>query len=173
MLPSAGHYNRAKETEQRMPPPSFGLVKASVTLTTAASPAAVWSAFEEAPRWPEVLADLLEARIAPDGKLAPGAVIRSKARPNTRAVDMRYDVIEAVPAQSLILASHWKGLRGRTRYLFEPIGDGTRITVASEMATENLIGRLVMAFWRAQYATQLVASLQTRTQALLNLAERM
>jgi hypothetical protein len=172
-LPSAAHYNRTADAEQRMPSPGFGLIKASVTLTTAASPAAVWSAFEEAPRWPEVLTDLLEARIEPDGKLVLGAVIRSKARPGSAAVDMRYEVIEAVPAQSLALASRPKGLRARTRYMFEPIGDGARITVSSEMAAENLIGRVVMAYRRERYATQLVASLQKRTQALLNLAERM
>jgi len=156
-----------------MPSPGFGLIQVSVTLTTAASPAAVWSAYEQAPRWPEVLTDLVEARIEPDGKLVAGAVIRSRAQPNTGAADMRYDVIDAVPAQTLVLASHWKGLRGRTHYTFEAIGDGARVTVSSEMTAESLIGRIIMAFWRSHYATQLVSSLQTRTQALLNLAERM
>ena len=172
-MPSVAHYNRANDAEQRMPASRFGLIQVSITLTTAASPAAIWSAFEQAPRWPEVLTDLVEARIEPDGKLVPGAVMQSKARPNTGAADMRYDVTEAVPAQSLALASHWKGLRGRTRYTFEPIGDGTRVTVSSEMEAESLIGRVAMAIWRAHYATQLVSALQTRTRALLTLAERM
>jgi hypothetical protein len=41
------------------------------------------------------------------------------------------------------------------------------------MTADHLIGRIVMGIWRSHYATQLVSSLQTRTQALLKLAERM
>ena len=156
-----------------MPSSSFGLIRVSVTLTTAASPAAVWSAFEQAPRWPEALPDLVAARIEPDGKLAAGAVIRSEARPGTRAVDMRYDVTDAVPPRRLALASRLPGLRASTRYAFEPIGDGTRVTISSEMQAESLIGRIVQSLWRAHYSAELAGAVRTRTKALLNLAERL
>jgi uncharacterized protein YndB with AHSA1/START domain len=156
-----------------MPSSRFGLIEVSVTLTSSAPPAAVWAAFESAPRWPEVLTDLVAARIEPDGKLAAGAVIRSEARPDTRAVDMRYSVTDAEPEKRLALASRLPGLRARTRYLFEPIGDGTRVTVSSEMQAHSLIGRIVQSLRRSHYSGALVSVLQTRTQALLNLAERL
>ena len=66
----------------------LGRITVTRTFATAASPSAVWAALEAAPRWPEVLTDLIEARIEPDGVLAAGAVIRTRARPGTKAVDL-------------------------------------------------------------------------------------
>jgi len=146
-------------------------IHVSVTLTSTASPFAVWLAFGSVPRWPEFITDLIEARIEPDGKLVQGAVIRCQARPNTGAVDMRYDVAEAEPARRLVLVSNLKGLHARTRYVFEGTGSGTRVTVTSEMQAKSLIGHVVLALWRTHYSAQLAATLQTRTQALLNFAE--
>jgi hypothetical protein len=50
----------------------LGSLTATRTFATSASPSAVWAALEAAPRWPEVLTDLVAARIEPDGVLAEG-----------------------------------------------------------------------------------------------------
>jgi hypothetical protein len=147
-------------------------ITASVTLTSTASPFTVWLAFGDAPHWPKVLPDLIEARIEPDGKLVQGAVIHSKAKPDTGAVDMRYDVIEAEPAKRLVLASRIKGLHARTQYTFEGDVSGTRLTVSSEIDATSLLGRIAVALWRARFAKQMAAAIEMRTRALITLAER-
>ena len=81
----------------------LGRITVTHTFTTTATPTAVWAALEAAPRWPEVLTDLVSARIEPDGVLAEGAIIRTVAKPGTRAVDMTYRVTAADPRLHLAI----------------------------------------------------------------------
>ena len=58
-------------------------IDVSESFDTAASPAAIWSAFSSPPRGPEALTDLAEAHIAPPGRLKVGAVFYTKPAPAT------------------------------------------------------------------------------------------
>jgi hypothetical protein len=151
-------------------PPTFS-VTATAVLETPAPPSAVWQAYAAAPHWPRVLADLVQAWIEPDGRLEVGALIETRAVPESAAVNMRYRVIEAEPARRLRLASSGRGFRAETLYEFEPNGTGTRVRIASVFTPDTLVGGLIMRLYRSRAEAQLAASLVTRTQALLALAE--
>ena len=111
----------------------LGRIVIAHAFLTFAPPAAVWAALEAAPRWPEVLDDLIEARIEPDGVLAAGAVMRVKARPGTQAIDMSYDVIAAEPPRRLAIQAGAAGqFRSRAEYTIEPDGTGSRVAFKAE-----------------------------------------
>lgn len=152
----------------------LGSITITRTFATSASPSAVWAALEAAPRWPEVLTDLIEARIEPDGVLAEGAVIRTVAKPGTRAVDMTYRVVAADPRLSLIIESAMPAqFRARTEYLIDPFAAGTRVTLTSWVAPIRWLHRIGVELARRSYTKQLEAALELRMRPMLELAERL
>jgi uncharacterized protein YndB with AHSA1/START domain len=150
---------------------TLGPIVATVTLTTAAPRAAVWQAFEAAPRWPQVLTDLAEATIAP-GRLEAGAVISTKALPGGNVIDMQYRVLAAEPLRRLVLASRARGFRAETEYVLDDDDEpGTQVTITAQVMPERVLGRLAVVLWRKRHAGHVAASLRRRGQALLTLAE--
>jgi hypothetical protein len=149
-----------------------GRITVSKTFSTSASPSAVWAALEAAPRWPEVLTDLVSARIEPDGMLVDGATIRTIARPGTRAIDMTYRVVAADPRLSLTIESEVPGLRARSEYLIAPFVTGARVTMTSEIEAVNWLDRIRTALARLACTAQVEANLEVRTRAILTLAGR-
>jgi hypothetical protein len=143
---------------------------ATDTFATAASPAAVWAALATPQRWPEVLTDLREGLIEPPGKLTEGAIIRTFAKPGTKAIDMTYRVVAAEPHQRLNFMSEGKDWRGETGYVIE--GEtGARVTLTVSIEPLGFWPRLAVRLWRNVYLDQLGANIRTRTQAMLHLAE--
>jgi hypothetical protein len=148
-------------------------ITATRVFETAAPAAAVWAALENALRWPEVLTDLVAARIEPDGVLRAGAILSTIARPGTQARDMRYRVVAAAAPHRLSIESAVGGpFRARTDYAIAPLAAGARVTVTSAVEAEGFLGKVLMALRRAAHTRQLEASLDARVPALLALAER-
>jgi hypothetical protein len=151
----------------------LGRITATRSFGTSATPTAVWAALEAAPRWPEVLTDLASARIEPDGVLLPGAIIKTVAKPGTRAIDMTYRVIEAIPRLSLVIESAVAGhFRARTEYDIAPFATGARVTLMSQAEPSRWLHKITTALARRSYTMQFEAALEARMRPMLMLAER-
>lgn len=145
---------------------------ATDTFTTQISATAIWTALASPHRWPEVLTDLHEGTIEPPGNLTHGAVIRTVARPGTKAVDMTYRVVAAEPLRRLRFTSDGKDWRGATDYAIE--GDAhARLTLTVSIEPLGFWPRLAIRLFRSVYLDQLRANIHVRTQAMLQLAEIM
>jgi hypothetical protein len=145
---------------------------ATDTFLTKASPAAIWAALANPQRWPEVLTDLREGLIEPPGEITEGAVIRTFARPGTKAVDMAYRVVAAEPERRLVFRSEGKDWRGATDYVIAAEDDAVRVTLTVSIEPLGFWPRLAVRLWRSVYADQLGTNIRTRTRAMLHLAER-
>jgi Polyketide cyclase / dehydrase and lipid transport len=150
----------------------LGRITVSCTFPTTASPSAVWAALEAAPRWPEVLTDLVSARIEPDGVLVTGAVIRTVAKPGTRAVDVTYRVVAADPRLHLAIESDADDFRARTDYAIDAFVTGTRVMVTSVVEPVRWLHRITTEFTRRSYTRQFEAMMEARMLPMLTLAER-
>lgn len=150
----------------------LGRITFSRTFPTTASPTAVWAALEAAPRWPEVLTDLVSARIEPDGVIAEGATIRTVAKPGTRAVDMSYRVVAADPRLHLAIEAAGDGFRAHTEYLIEPFAAGARVTLTSQVEPLWWLHRITTELARRSYTRQFEAMMEARMRPMLALAER-
>ena len=152
----------------------FRPLSASATLTSPAPPDEVWAAFTDATRWPEVLTDLASARIEPDGILAPGATIQTIALPDRNVIDMSYRVVDAEPAQRLVLESSADGFSARTIYEFRAAesGLGTDVTVTALVKPERFAGKITSTLWPQKYNEHIERSIRRRTTALLELASK-
>jgi uncharacterized protein YndB with AHSA1/START domain len=152
----------------------FEPIEATVTLAAPGSRQAVWAALTDASRWPEALPDLGEGRISPDGVVAAGARIETRAKADTNVIDMTYRIVAADPPRRLVLESDANGFRALVEYRIEG-GDGagkeTAVIVSAKVTPLNMGLRLSVAFRRAQYVTQVQQSLRRRTAALLTLAK--
>lgn len=146
------------------------VLTATETFTTPASPAAVWAALVNPQRWPEVLTDLREGLIEPPGKLAEGAIIRTFARPGTKAVDMTYRVAVVEPLERFTFTSEGKDWRGSTDYVIEG-DDAARVTLTVSIEPLGFLPRLAVRLWRGVYLEQLGTNLRVRTRSMLQLAE--
>jgi len=150
----------------------LGRIILTRTFATSATPTAVWSALETPARWPEVLTDLVSARIEPDGVLVTGAVIRTVAKPGTRAVDMTYRVVAADPRLHLAIESAADDFRARTDYAIDAFATGTRVMVTSVVEPVRWLHRITTELARRSYTRQFEAMMDTRMLPMLALAER-
>ena len=144
----------------------------TLTFSTSAPPAAVWAALEAAPRWPEVLDELTEARIEPDGKLAVGAVMRSFAKPGSDAADMAYRVVAAKRPRHLAIEAMVGNFRSRAEYAIEESDGGATVTLAAAIEPTRPLDKVIVLLAQKRYLGQFKAGLQKRMRALLTLAER-
>ncbi len=151
----------------------LGSIAITLTIPTSAPPSAVWAALEAAPRWPQVLDDLAEARIEPDGVLAAGAVMRVKAKPGTQAIDMIYDVVAAEKPRRLSIKAAAAGhFRSRAEYTIEPDGNGARVTFKADAEPVRWLHKITTALARRWYTDRLNGAAAARMRAMLTLAER-
>jgi hypothetical protein len=144
----------------------------TLTFSTSAPPQAVWAALEAAPRWPEVLDDLAEARIEPDGKLAVGAVMRSFAKPGTDWADMTYRVVAARRPRHLAIETTVGHCRSRADYAIEASEGGATVTLAAAIEPMRALDKVILFLAGRRYRGQFKAELQKRMRAMLTLAER-
>jgi hypothetical protein len=147
-------------------------IHATASLMTDVPREYVWRALESATRWPEVLKDIAEAAIDPDGRLQAGAIMRSRAVPGTMAVDMAYRVIEAQAPERLVTESSASGFTARTAYRFMPAANGgTEITLSADVSADKKLTRLYVAAQRSKHVDMVRGSLLRRMNLMLVLAE--
>ena len=144
----------------------------TLTFSTTAPPAAVWAAIEAAPRWPEVLDDLREAWIEPDGRLAVGAVMRSIAKPGSDWADMTYRVVAARRPRHLAIETTVGNCRSRADYAIEASDGGAKVTLAAALEPMRALDKVILFLAGRRYLGQFKAELQKRMRAMLTLAER-
>ncbi len=140
---------------------------------TAAAPQAVWDAFVQVQRWPEVLPAVGNAQIEPPGLFEAGALIRFLIGPQSAPVTQFYRVTECEPPRRLVLESDTESWRGRTEYTIEPDTTGTHLIVRSTMEVLSPLLRLQMFVVGRTMTKQREDALRERTQALLTLAEKL
>lgn len=137
----------------------------------AATPQAVWAAFTEVERWPQVLPGVGNAQIEPPGVFEAGALIRFLTGPQSAPVTQFYRVTECEPPHRLVLESDTKSWRGRTEYTIGPDGAGTHLIVRSTMEVLSPLLRLQMFVVGRTLNKQREDALRERTRLLLTLAE--
>ena len=116
---------------------------------------------------------LVLAWIEPDGRLEVGALIETRALPDSISLNMRYRVVEAEPERRLLLASTGRGFAAETLYLIYPLAAGSRVRVEAGFEPDTLGGRLIMWLNRKPATAQLSRAIAWRTSALLTLAEEL
>jgi uncharacterized protein YndB with AHSA1/START domain len=142
----------------------------TLTLTTPASPDQVWRAFETVARWPETLPSLREVAIEPEGALAAGSLIRSVSASGAKRNER---VTHAEPPRKLVLAIEDEDFYARTEYAIGPGEDGTDVTVTGTLEARGIGQTVRFLLWRERMIPMLKTTLRERTQAIIDLAERM
>jgi len=148
-------------------------ITATLVFSTTAPPTAVWAALEAAPRWPQVLDDCASARIEPDGKLAEGRVIHSRAKAGSESVDTASRVIAATRPRELTTETDVGNYRWRDSYAIASDGQGgARITVTSAIDALRPLDKVILFFARKRYLNAFTVGIQKHVRALVALAER-
>jgi uncharacterized protein YndB with AHSA1/START domain len=144
------------------------------TLTTTASPEAVWRAFEAVEQWPTAIHTLAAAKLEPKGALAPGSIIRTRAAPGSNTADRDYRVVTAEKPRYLVLAVEDPDYRAVTRYAIAPhSAQETDVVVTSTLDAVGVTQSIRLLAWRARMAPVLKANTRERAQGLIDLAERL
>lgn len=144
------------------------------TLHAAATPAALWHAFEAVEQWPTVMRALAAARLEPAGALAAGSLIRTRAVSGRDAADRDYRVVTAEQPRYLVLAVDADDYRAVTRYEIVPRRENdTDLVVTATLDAVGLMQSLRFLAWRARIAPVLKANTRERAEALVDLAERL
>jgi uncharacterized protein YndB with AHSA1/START domain len=142
----------------------------TLTLTTQTSPEDIWRAFEAVERWPETMHSLREVALEAEGAFAVGSVIRSVSESGVKRNER---VVEAEPPSRLVLAIDDEDFRSRTEYAIGPGEDGTDVTVTGTLEARGIGQTVRFLLWRERMIPMLKTTLRERTQAIIDLAERM
>ena len=142
------------------------------TLSTAASPAALWRAFERVDLWPTVLPALLTAKLEPPGPLAPGRLIVTRATPESKASDISMRVVAAEAPQRLRLAIDDPAYRATTEYRIVTAAGSTDLIVTSSLEAFGFMQTVRFVMWQQRLTPMLRQTARERAQALIDLAER-
>ncbi|MGN6573499.1 MAG: SRPBCC family protein [Pseudolabrys sp.] len=143
------------------------------TLSTSAAPDAVWRAFERVDQWPTVLPALLTARLEPDGPLAPGQVIATRATAESKASDLSMRVVNAEAPHRLTLAIDDPAYRATTDYRVVPTAGGTDVVVTASLEAVGFMQTVRFVMWQQRLTPMLRQTARERAQALIDLAERL
>jgi len=144
----------------------------TLTLTTTASPAAVWHAFSRVELWPTVIPELLAARLEPPGPLAAGSRIVTRATAESRGSDITYDVVAVEPPRRLVLTVGDPAYRAKMEYGIATDGDVTDVIATSTLEAVGFAQTFRFLLWRERLTPMLIATARERAQALVALAER-
>jgi hypothetical protein len=142
------------------------------TLTTSASPAAVWHAFARVDLWPTAIRSLAAAKLEPEGPLAAGSRIVTRATAESKAADITYDVVGAEPPHHLVLTIDDPAYRATTAYRIVAEGSVTDVVVTATLEAVGLTQTIRFLLWRQRLSPMLATTARERTSALLALAER-
>jgi hypothetical protein len=147
-------------------------ITSTQTVTTSASPAAVWRAFERVDLWPTAIRALAAARLEPTGPLASGSRIVTRATAESKGSDITYTVIVAEPPHRLVLAIDDADYRATTEYRVLTEARSTDVVVATTLEALGLAQSVRFLLWRQRLIPLVRESARERAQALLALAER-
>ena len=150
-------------------------LKNTLTLSTTASPAAVWRAFSRVDLWPQVLPAVITARLEPDGALAAGSRIVTRATPGSHTADLAYRIVAAEPPRRLVLEIEEDDYRATTEYVIAATPDAagmTDVTVTSRLEARGLAQTARFLLWQQRLVPMLSATARQRGEAFLGLAER-
>ena len=145
------------------------------TLSTTASPAAVWRAFTRVDLWPQVLPSVITARLEPAEAFAGGSRILTRATPGSGAADLEYRIVAAEAPRRLVLEIEDTDYRATTEYVIADAPDAagmTDVAVTSRLEAHGLSQIWRFLVWRERLTPILSASARQRGQAFLDLAER-
>ena len=142
------------------------------TLSTAATPLALWRAFERVDLWPTVLPALLTAKLEPPGPLAPGQSIVTRATPVSKASDLSMRVVAAEAPLSLTLAIDDPAYRAITEYRIAAAAGTTDVVVTASLEAAGFMQTLRFLLWQQRLMPMLRQTARERAQALIDLAER-
>jgi uncharacterized protein YndB with AHSA1/START domain len=145
------------------------------TLSTGASPGAVWRAFTRVELWPQVLPSVISARLEPAGAFAGGSRILTRATPASAAADLEYRIVAAEAPRRLVLEIEDTDYRATTEYVVAAVPDAagmTDLAVTSRLEAHGLSQITRFLLWRERLTPFLSASARQRGQAFLALAER-
>ena len=143
------------------------------TVSTSASPAAVWRAFERVDLWPQVLPAVAAANLEPPGPLAAGSRILTRATPSSGTADIEYTVVAAEPCHRLVLAIDDPEYRSRFEYRIAAEAGTTDVVVTATLEAVGLAQTVRFLLWQTRIMPMLGATARERTQALVDLAERL
>jgi hypothetical protein len=143
------------------------------TLSTPTSPEAIWRAFERVDLWPTALPALLAAKLEPPGPLTPGALIVTRATPESKASDITMRVVAAEPPHRLTLAIDDPAYRATTEYRIVKEGSATDVVVTSSLEAVGFMQTVRFILWRERLVPMLRQSARERAQALIDLADRL
>jgi hypothetical protein len=139
------------------------------TLTTSASPAEVWRAFEAVTRWPKTMRTLREVSVEPNGPLGVGSLIRTVSESGAKRNER---VAEADPPRRLVLVIDETDFYSRTEYEIAS-EDETEIAVTGTLSSRGIGQSIRFLLWRERITPMLKTTLRERAQAIIDLAERM
>ena len=142
------------------------------TLSTAATPRALWRAFERVDLWPTVLPALLTANLEPPGPLAPGQSIVTRATPESKASDISMRVVAAEAPQRLKLAIDDPAYRATTEYRIAVAAGTTDVVVTASLEAVGFMQTVRFLLWQQRLVPMLRQTARERAQALIDLAER-
>jgi uncharacterized protein YndB with AHSA1/START domain len=148
-------------------------LKNTLTLSTSASPAAIWRAFTRVELWPQILPAVISARL--EGAFAAGSRIVTRATPGSRSADLAYRIVAAEPPRRLVLEIEEDEYRSTTEYVIAETRDASGmidVTVASTLEAHGFAQILRFLLWRERLTPMLSATARQRGQAFLDLAER-
>jgi uncharacterized protein YndB with AHSA1/START domain len=139
------------------------------TLTTSAAPSDVWRAFEAVVRWPQTMRFIREAALDPKGALAPRSRIHTFSESGARRDE---HVVEVEPPHRLVLTIDDEDYRARTEYRIAPDEHGSEIVVTGTLVARGIGQSIRFLLWRERMTPMLKTTLRERTQAIVELAER-
>jgi hypothetical protein len=142
------------------------------TLSTSASPAALWRAFESVDLWPTAVRILAAARVDPPGPLVRGSRIVTRATPESKASDITYEIVAVDPSHRLTLAIDDPAYRATTDYRIVAEGRTTDLVVTAHLEAVGIMQTVRFVLWRQRLTPVLRTAARERAQALIDLAER-
>jgi uncharacterized protein YndB with AHSA1/START domain len=143
------------------------------TVSTSASPAAVWRAFERVDLWPTAIPALAAAKLKPRGALAAGSRILTRATPSSGSADIEYKVVAAEPPRRLVLTIDDPDYRSRFEYRIAAEAGATDVVVTATLEAVGLMQTVRFLLWQTRLMPILGTTARERTQALVHLAERL
>ena len=143
------------------------------TVSTSASPAAVWRAFERVDLWPTAIPALAAAKLKPRGPLAAGSRILTRATPSSGSADIEYKVVAAEPPRRLVLTIDDPDYRSRFEYRIAAEAGATDVVVTATLEAVGLMQTVRFLLWQTRLMPILGTTARERTQALVHLAERL
>lgn len=101
----------------------------SVSRTIAAPPAAVYAVSTDVERWAEIVPAIDKIELLTPGPIQVGSRFKETRVMFGRAATEEMEFLEMDEPNRYLLGAESHGCRYRTEYVFEPVAEGTRLTM--------------------------------------------